>query len=368
MYKALQARPVKGTTAAVCEIQKDPKEFKAIPIEDFSAFHNFVYDREGLCMLKAYDIGPGKLMTWADLDVQGQSPIKLDVKENQSFCKLEPRQMKLSQNTANVDKEEEILFECNVEGCSSSFATLGELQDHISFGEHDRKAVKSKESLYDQLRREWALKFSILSAESEKKQAVQETPVTSDVPSREAAGWALQKPRGGNKRFSDNIRSYLTARFDAGVTGRKADPGQVASDMRKARNNDGSRKFSREEWLTKTQIKSFFSRLSAARRKQQSNLDDGDEELLEEEHEYRKEENLQEEVKDMFRELAVEHPIFYDGYDICDHVKSGLISKFTVKILKDICEYFDVAFKSRDTKAILLSKITCMVKECSCSC
>ncbi len=138
--------------------------------------------------------------------------------------------------------------------------------------------------------------------------------------------------------------------------------------MRKARNNDGSRKFSREEWLTKTQIKSFFSRLSAARRKQQSNLDDGDEELLEEEHEYRKEENLQEEVKDMFRELAVEHPIFYDGYDICDHVKSGLISKFTVKILKDICEYFDVAFKSRDTKAILLSKITCIVKECGCSC
>ena len=54
----------------------------------------------------------------------------------------------------------------------------------------------------------------------------------------------------------------------------------------------------------------LFSRLSAARRKQQSNLDDGDEELLEEEHEYRKEENLQEEVRDMFRELAVEHPIF----------------------------------------------------------
>ncbi len=72
--------------------------------------------------------------------------------------------------------------------------------------------------------------------------------------------------------------------------------------------------------MTKTQIKSFFSRLSPARRKQQSNLDDGDEELLEEEHEYRKEENVQEEVKDMFRELAVEHPVFYDGYDICGYV------------------------------------------------
>ena len=55
MYKALQARPVKGTTAAVCEIEKDPKEFKTIRIKDFSAFHNFVYDEEGLCMSKAYD-------------------------------------------------------------------------------------------------------------------------------------------------------------------------------------------------------------------------------------------------------------------------------------------------------------------------
>ena len=146
--------------------------------------------------------------------------------------------------------------------------------------------------------------------QSEKKQTTQETPLTSDIPSREAAGWALQKPRSGNKKFSDNVRSYLTARFDAGVTGRKADPGQVANDMRKARNNDGSRMFSREEWLTKTQIKSFFSRLSAAKRKQSNNLDDSDDELLEEEHEHRKEEILQE-ANNIIRELAVEHPIIF---------------------------------------------------------
>ena len=379
MYEALQARPVKGTTAAVCEIVKDPKEFKAIRIKDFSAFHNFAYDEEGLCMSKAYDIGPGKLMKLAELEVQGQSPIKLSIIENKSFGKFEPRQMKLSQSTANVDKEEEILFECNMEGCSSSFTTLGELQDHVSFGEHDTNSVKSKENLYDQLRREWALKFSILSAESEKKQTMQETPLTGDIPSREAAGWALQKPRGGNKKFSDNVRSYLITQFDAEITGTKADPGQVANDMRKARNNDGSRMFGREEWLTKSQIKSFFSRLFAAiksffsrlfaakRKQQTNNLDDSDEELLEEEHEHYKEKILQEEANDIMRELAVEHPIIFDGYDICNYVKSGLISKFTVKTLKDIYEYFDVAFKSRDMKAILLNKITCMVKECSCS-
>ena len=81
---------------------------------------------------------------------------------------------------------------------------------------------------------------------------MQETPLTNNIPLREAAGWALQKPRGGNKKFSDNVRSYLITQFDAGITGRKADPGQVANDMRKAKNSDGSRMFGREEWLTKS--------------------------------------------------------------------------------------------------------------------
>ena len=106
----------------------------------------------------------------------------------------------------------------------------------------------------------------------------------------------------------------------------------------------------------------LFTTICSKEEATNNNLDDSDEELVEEEHEHHKEKILQEEANDM-RELAVEHPIIFDRYDICNYVKSGLISKFTVKTLKDICEYFDVAFKSRDTKAILPNKITCMVKE-----
>lgn len=41
-------------------------------------------------------------------------------------------------------------------------------------------------------------------------------------------GWAQQKPRGRGARFSENVKSYLTANFDFGEdTGRKADPTQV---------------------------------------------------------------------------------------------------------------------------------------------
>ena len=37
----------------------------------------------------------------------------------------------------------------------------------------------------------------------------------------EASGWALQKLRGGGTRFSEKVKSYLTARFDVDTqTGR----------------------------------------------------------------------------------------------------------------------------------------------------
>ena len=37
-------------------------------------------------------------------------------------------------------------------------------------------------------------------------------------------------------------------------TGRKEDSAQVANDMRNARNTDGTKMFSRMEWLSKLQI------------------------------------------------------------------------------------------------------------------
>ena len=61
----------------------------------------------------------------------------------------------------------------------------------------------------------------------------------------------------------------LTAKFEIGErTGRKADPVQVEKDMRTATTPFNERRFSRTEWLTKTQIQSFFSRLAASKRKE----------------------------------------------------------------------------------------------------
>ena len=66
------------------------------------------------------------------------------------------------------------------------------------------------------------------------------------------------------------MKKYLTAKFDLGEqTGRKADPLQVSNDMRKAEDAQNNRLFTREEWLTKSPVQGFFSRLAATKRRQQ---------------------------------------------------------------------------------------------------
>ena len=61
-------------------------------------------------------------------------------------------------------------------------------------------------------------------------------------------GWALHKPRSQAVRFKDEIKQYLTTRFELGErAGNKPDPGKVAADMRTSKNPDGSRMFERKD-------------------------------------------------------------------------------------------------------------------------
>lgn len=218
--------------------------------------------------------------------------------------------------------------------------------------------------------------------EKKKKQpAGQERASPKEAWKSEGEGWALQKPRGGSTRFSETVKSFLKDRFNAGAqTGRKADPAQVAADIRKVRNSDGTRKFSSNEWLTKAQVQSFFSRLSSLNRKagrtlQRDNVegdnedgnDEDDDLLLEEELEYLDEKLRNEEIDDICNQVSVIHPIMYDGYDLCEQVRLYKLSAFTVSTLRTMCKHFELSFRSKDNKPCLMDKIKEMVRECSCS-
>ena len=100
MHRALKARPVKGCTAAVCELDRTRLEIKVNRIPNFSAFHNFSYEEDGLRMWKAYDIGQGKFVSWSDLDVQVPSTIALQsASDDLQFWDVQPRTMELQKES-----------------------------------------------------------------------------------------------------------------------------------------------------------------------------------------------------------------------------------------------------------------------------
>ena len=367
MREALTQHPVKGTTAAVSVINESKNTLSVNKIDQFSTFHNFTYESSGLRVWKCYGIGEGKLIPYEDIYITHQGPTMLQTTESQGFYDHpEKREIK---RRAEANKETESstsLFHCSVHGCIDAFETFAQLELHLDVGKHKL----SKLNQFDAIRRDWALKFSSVSSENPKACSSSSTKLQTSLDDATAGvslqrGWALSKPRS-NARFSEKVKEYLTARFALGVkSGRKADPAQVAAAMRSAKNESNERLFTRAEWMTKTQVQSFFSRLAAKHRRDQGAIDllanrDEDVQCLQENSD-------RHDLLDMVnREINVAHPICYDTYDLCERYQSNTLKEFNVAMLKAICNYFEIPVKSRDRKQVLLDKLADMISECEC--
>lgn len=361
MRTALSERNVRGTSACVCLVDASKKTLDVQNVDGFSSYSNFAYETSGVRVWKAYGIGPGKLIPFDGLFKRHQNPTDLVVLKD-FFPFKDTRSYKQSASATSTAKEG--LFPCPESGCLLVFEKFSDFEAHLDVGDHTTANIKI-ESSYDKLRREWAEKFS--SVEQERKTTSANNSTATQVKSTSSKcelplGWALQKSRRGATRFSAKVKEYLTTKFDVGEkTGNKADPTQVASDMRNAKDENNSRLFRREEWLTKSQVRGFFSRLVAARRRRGNEDIDTNDAYAEEEEEER--EKL---LADIASELSPQHPICYDTYDLCEYVKENKLNKFNVTMLKTILLNFDVTINARDRKKDLLQKLSCFVGECEC--
>ena len=173
------------------------------------------------------------------------------------------------------------------------------------------------ETVYDKLRIDWAGKFLTVDKNKETSRAPvahceeqRDKYEASSSSSDLQLGWALHKSRNQGVRFAAEVKQYLTTKFDLGErTGNKADPGKVSADMRTARKPDGLRMFDRKDWLTKSQVQGFFSRLAATRRRQ------GNEEVqIEDVYAEEEEQERHEVLESVAAQLSPRHPICYDSY------------------------------------------------------
>jgi hypothetical protein len=186
---------------------------------------------------------------------------------------------------------------------------------------------------------------------------------TSDAQSTTALcqGWALRQTKKA-ARFNENQRSYLDEKFNIGVTsGIKADPAQVARDLRHARNDNGDQRFTIDEFLTPQQIKLYFSRKAAKNRKSTKELNDNAV-AAEDATAYCTARDK------IIQECQLTHPIMYDTYDVCKLYADKRLPKLSVALLRHICVFFnmDVESLSQHRKAPYISLINDLVQSCTC--
>ena len=175
-------------------------------------------------------------------------------------------------------------------------------------------------------------------------------------------GWALKSSTTTRGRFSVNQKQYLMSKFSIGEsTGNKANAVSVAKSMITARDSNGQRLFSSDEFLTSQQISSFFSRM-AAKRTLQIDLGVNDEQSTEYEQRF---EELRNKV---IAEVVPKHPICYDNNNLCELVKKSKLSIFSISMLRNICEQFDIptAQITAKRKAPYINKLIEFVQNCSC--
>ena len=247
------------------------------------------------------------------------------------------------------------------------FEFFSDLEQHLDVGKHtsNQETMKKSESLYDKIRKDWATKFTSVDVALKKSTPFMLASESSTDVETLQMGWALSKAHAGSIRFSREVKEYLTAKFEIGQrTGRKADPVQVEKDMRTATTPSNERRFSRTEWLTKTQIQSFFSRLAASKRKESGtvgfSMEQEDIECLVEIAEHQ---NL---MANIVEAIGLKHPITYDTYDLCDLHRQNRLPSFNVQMLKKVLSYLEVPFRSKERKADLLDKLRKVVTECEC--
>ena len=228
--------------------------------------------------MRAYDVGPGKFYSEAQLarfgTPQGSTelvimkPFSRPIIEAgtcqqrrespRAISEHEPSQEE--PHPSQTDKESE-KFSCPGEGCIKMFQSFAALQRYLDVGKHMLKLAK--ESAYDEIKRKWIEVCHSVGGDYVRSQtSAKDSDDQSSVLQLEL-GWALRRTRK-SIAFSEKAKKYLVDVFwTAEETGKKANASEVASRMKPLRDDMGQEMFAKTDWLTEQQIARYFSRLAA---------------------------------------------------------------------------------------------------------
>ena len=234
------------------------KEITANKIPGISLLNNFSFEENGIRAWRAFNVGPGRFLSYSQLEVVPQEETGLkDLKE------WGPRSNNLGSVSRASSPRGEI-FSCSESTCVLTFKTREEAEAHMDAGKHVRASDLDCESVYDAARKKWADRVGEMHVASGDRQRIAfEEAGPSSARERRNKGWALKSTKRTN-RMKGKEKAFLVQKFNQGVAGgQKADPIHVTREMKSIRDSSGTLQFKPDEWRTAQQISNFFARMSA---------------------------------------------------------------------------------------------------------
>ena len=344
---------IRGCRFAVIEIDKATQNSQ----------NNFTFFDDGIRAWIAYQIGEGHFYPYSSLTTNAQGATAIKV--------LNPFSSPSNCSGASVAGHSSIspgLFSCEEEGCVKMFSTYKELQHHLDAERH--LFVEEQDTAYDVIKKKWASILSNVSLQKQRTFPSMQAGNEGVLDCQEAVeGWALKTVQKSS-RMSEDVRNYLIQRFNDGAkTGNKADPKQVEHEMKHVRNTTGGLLFQPYEWRTSKQIASFFSNLSKSQRAK--NIDEGNHGIETEDEEPNiQDKNLQLLQLVIESQVQADHPILFQGHNLCHLATEGKIKTLRLDTLKKACLSLDVDVTGsrarKDTFALALDKYICNHRSKSC--
>ena len=129
-----------------------------------------------------------------------------------------------------------------------------------------RRRELESESMFDKIRQQWASRVTgvTLDLQGPSRSTTSELGFGESGKVRQP-GWAMKVVKKPS-RMTEKSKEFLLRKFyDGARSGYKADPVQLAKEMKVVRNEEGYLVFTPEEWRSSQQISSLFSRLFSAK-------------------------------------------------------------------------------------------------------
>ena len=172
--------------------------------------------------------------------------------------------------------------------------------------------------------------------------------------------------------MEEKVKAFLVQKFNQGAAGgQKADPVQVAREMKCARDSSGKLQFKPEEWRTAQQISSFFSRMSALQRQRQPDeIESQEDEVTDEEDlEALESENCIQAIRqEVYRDIETpNHPIQVAAVNVCELSHAGKLSSLKLAQLREVCTALQLQTDgSHSRKRTYTEPLDVYAKSCSC--